>query len=437
MPIDRPAGNRCESLRIDRPAQIALRSPAMRSVWLLAIAASGCRSLLGIEEPVLETPAVDAPAVDVDAPVVCAWQLPSFDPCDLGVPIPALQLAAGSYVYDTSTAGGELFEVLPDMTRHTLLKSNLTLAQADDSRLAVLSVDALTIDEGATLRVTGIKPLLVVSWSAIVVNGAIDASSHLVVTNAERRIDFGAGANVGCGDNVGKDGIDVTMGSGSGGGGGGGFQGAGGAASAGGATTGGVGGTAVSAPVLHGGCGGGRSGIAGPNLSVPASTQSQGGAGGGAIRLIAHDSIVVAGSISANGAGGAGGPTSSSCGGGGGGSGGDIELEAPSLTITGILAANGGGGGGGGNTTDTEHGTDGADGVVGDVAASGGAIAPSGCGASGGDGSAETLSGQDASAPSACGGGGGGGGAGFIFVASPGFTPASSAKISPAISIRP
>jgi hypothetical protein len=407
----------------------------MQLAWLVALAACGCRGILGIEEPLIETAPVDAPAV-------CAsWHPRSFDPCALGPPLPALRLAAGEYSYDTSI--GKLSD-----GRGPILTSALTITQPDGSELAVLSVDALTIDAGATIHVAGMRPLLVVSWSTIAVDGAIDASSHLAVveptSHIARTTRFGPGAvyaNGVCGDSRGKDGVDATTVPGAGGGGGGGFAGAGGAASDGGATAGGAAGAPSSQAVLRAGCPGGRSGLAGDNVLAPATRNSnaEGGAGGGALRLVAHDSIAIGGAISANGSGGAGAPLGSSCGGGGGGAGGDVELEAPIVAIAGTVTANGGGGGGGGN--DTQPGQDGTDGIVGETAAPGGPMAatppdPS-CGAAGGDGSArDQLDGKPGSSSSLCGGGGGGGGAGFIFVVSPALTAPEPAKISPAVSMR-
>jgi hypothetical protein len=79
----------------------------------------------------------------------------------------------------------------------------------------------------------------------------------------------------------------------------------------------------------------------------------------------------------------------------------------------------------------TDAGHDGADGKADVQAAPGGALAAMGCGRPGGAGSAQAmLVGSDALGTDTCGGGGGGGGAGFI-IASPGYTPTGTAKISP------
>lgn len=410
----------------------------MRPVWILALASLGCRSILGIEEPV---------TVTLDAPDFCAmWHPQGFDPCALGAPMVMPRLA-GQYAYDTTTDGGTLF----DSGRRAVVSSQLTMMQSDGSAVAVWSVDALAVEAGTTINVVGRKPLLVVAWSSATISGVLDAGSHIGVTNPPSHIaetvQFGAGANEACGTNVGGDGASALSGGfgGSGGGGGGGFRGAGGAGAsgAGAGVTGGTGASIVPALTIRGGCPGGASGTAGDNAIPPATSSSiaQGGAGGGAIRLVAYDAITIAGSVGASGAGGAGAPLSSACGGGGGGSGGYIALEAPTVTIgaNGTIAANGGGGGGGGGNSDA--GNDGADGKLDVQAAPGGGTSNSGCGKAGGPGSAGTqLDGSNGPVPGGCspggvgkggGGGAGGGGAGFIFITSPGYTAAATAKISP------
>jgi hypothetical protein len=177
------------------------------------------------------------------------------------------------------------------------------------------------------------------------------------------------------------------------------------------------------------------------------SSQTLGGAGGGALRLVAHDAITVTGSVGANGAGGAGAPLNSACGGGGGGSGGYVAFEAPTVMLgaNAKVTANGGGGGGGGGNTLGDAGNDGADGKFDVQPAPGGGTSNDSCGQPGGASSAGTeLAGSNGPVPTGCtggasrsgGGGGGGGGAGFLFVASPGYTAAATAKISPPMRVQ-
>jgi hypothetical protein len=399
----------------------------MRSVWLLVLAASGCRAVLGFEDAIV----VDA---TVDVPACARWRPVGFDPCTLGAPMPSLNLGPGAYVYDTTLGGGKL----SDGAGNVVVASTLTVAQADQSSVAVLSVDAFTVAAGATLSVVGPRPLLVVSWSTIAVDGVIDAGSHLGVTDAARHIaqttQFGAGASQACSAGAGKAGGDAPASGGSGGGGGGGFQGTGGPGGPGGnlGAAGGAGGPVAALPLIRGGCPGGAGGAAGPIAILPATSASRalGGAGGGAIRLAARLQITVAGSIGANGAAGAGAPTRSACGGGGGGAGGYVGLDAPSLMISGTITANGGGGGGGGATTGA--GNDGSDGKIDVQAAPGGALATGACGRPGGSGSVQmTLAGTSAGGSDGCGGGGGGGAAGFLIVASDGYAATTAARLSP------
>jgi hypothetical protein len=139
--------------------------------------------------------------------------------------------------------------------------------------------------------------------------------------------------------------------------------------------------------------------------SAGAPATNGGGPGGGAIEIVAGKTITIGPYASIN-AGGAG-----ANGIRGGGSGGAILLEAPSVIIEGVLAANGGGGGGNSGA--------GANGNPSEVAAPGGIdVSVDGGGtASGGKGSAgTTLNGGNGGPPDGPGDdpGSGGGGAGRI-----------------------
>lgn len=409
----------------------------MRSIWLLALATSGCRAVLGIGDP---------PELFGS----CAtWHPDGFDPCALEITVPALALGDEVYVYDTAaSAGGTLY----DSFHRAIVQSDQTIArpdgQPDESPIAVLSVGRFTTSAGTRLSVIGPRPLLIVSWSSIVIDGVIDASSHLGFKSPENMaahiaetIQFGAGANQDCLASAGHGGNDAYPTGGSGGGGGGGFRAMGGRGGPGGgqsAVPGGAGGQPAAAIGFYGGCPGGASGAAGTIAMPPATAGSRalGGSGGGALRLVAYNSIEVLGAISANGAGGAGAPTNTACGGGGGGSGGYIGFEAPIVTLRGLITANGGGGGGGSSATGT--GKDGMDGAVSEQPAPGGDRSASGCGEPGGaGGAAATLGGADAGDATKCSGGGGGGGgaSGFIVVRSLGYT-ADAATLSPAAQLQ-
>ena len=208
---------------------------------------------------------------------------------------------------------------------------------------SVVLFDQLSMNAGSTLRLTGDKPVILVAYTAMLLNNAtIDASG--------RGQTPGPGGHLGCGTSNG--GAGSSMNTASGGGGGGSFHSAG--APGGGGSTFLTGGTA--GPIrtrgrfdLIGGCSGGRGG---------GSQGGEGGAGGGAIQLVARYGILAdASRILVNGAGGEGAGGMSGMtgpgGGGGGGSGGVAFIQAPYVTLTrSVLLSNGGGGGEGAGIVD-------------------------------------------------------------------------------------
>ncbi len=362
-------------------------------------------------------------------PADCAaWTPRHFMPCALPTPLGAITISAMA-TYDTDA--GEFDIPVP----HT----SAVLAQTDGTMVRVLSVTTFTIDMAITLRVTGSLPLVIAARDSITIAGRIDASS--------KRSSTGPGANAMACTAPTSGALPVVRGSG--GGGAGGFQGAGGIGGPGGypmQAMGGMGGAAVMMTALttsvRGGCSGAASGPAGPGSVSPATATSAAapGAGGGALQLTARRSIAVSGILLAGGAGGNGAPFASSSGGGGGGSGGYLGLEAPMITVTGSLAANGGAGGGGGS--DTTGGGDGGDSVVGAVNArggGGGAVTVPGlaCQGTGGNGSAGANPAGGAASNNAgfCGGGGGGGAAGVIAVRSAAYVANPPANISPPVTM--
>src|ERR1051325_3761588 len=86
------------------------------------------------------------------------WHPTGFDPCTLAVVKQSLSLAAASYVYDTSSKGGTLYDAGHDV----VLQSPQTLVQIDGTTVAVLAVGQLTTDAGSRLEVIGPLPLLLV-----------------------------------------------------------------------------------------------------------------------------------------------------------------------------------------------------------------------------------------------------------------------------------
>jgi hypothetical protein len=290
------------------------------------------------------------------------------------------------------------------------------VAQQTGPSLCVVAADSISIATGVSLRASGPNPLLLVA------NTTIDIAGELHVDSV-RGGAIGAGAQMTCASGNGENGNQ-----GAGGGGGGGSFGAAGADGGRGENS--QAGTAmatIAVTSVRGGCAGGKGGTGDGGGGAGA-----GGAGGGAVYLIAG-SITVAGVIDASGAGGFAGTAgvNSSGGGGGGGAGGLIAFDAPTLTASGSIFANGGGGGGGGGNDPGNPGSNGKDptgyqagGVGGNGGAGGGGHGGAGFGAS----AAPQTGGNFGSM--FCGGGGGGGGAGIIRVyqASP---SALGANVSP------
>lgn len=180
--------------------------------------------------------------------------------------------------------------------------------------------------------------------------------------------------------------------------------------------------------LLRGGCPGGKGG----------DGQGAGGAagdGGGALYLIAGMSITIAGDVFASGGGGGGTPNAGGIeqGGGGGGTGGMIGLDAPTLTITGRVVANGGAGaGGGGLNTGGGPGQDGTTTNWNQRAAGGGAGLGGSGTVGGAPGTAVGMTNNISGANAAGGGGGGGGGLGIVTIYGTVNGGTADKKISPA-----
>jgi hypothetical protein len=291
--------------------------------------------------------------------------------------------------------------------------------------LCVVAGASITMTSTAKLVGIGANPLLLVATNTIDIAGTIDVASRLSTP-----VQIGAGADMTCNSPAGAN-ATVNEGAGAGGAGGS-FATAGGGGGNGrqpGTNTQGANASAaLTVSTFRGGCGGGDGGEADGG-----GGDGVGGLGGGAVYLIAGTSITIAGVVNASGSGGAQGTDGlgASGGAGGGGSGGMIGLDAPAITVTGQLFANGGGGGGGGGSQPNNHGQPGQTSTTALVAAQGGSGGTGG-GGRGGNGSVlatEAANGGNGSNPY-CGGGGGGGGAGIIRVF--GVAPASlGGMISP------
>lgn len=405
-----------------------------RSQELACTETSDCNGIAG--EPrvcdqgycVTRSSGIDAPPgenIDAEPSEQCAIEWPGvtsqFDPCAIpahnGMDINLSQ--PGTYTLDTGNG--------------TILGPGGVAVAVSTAQLGttaqVVSVKSFTVASGVILRVIGPDPLILASWSTITINGTIDGSSGVL----------GAGPGAAltaaphCVTPATSGGLD---GDGDGGGGGGGYQGAGGAGGTGGNGddgTPGAAGAAHAAPALAAGCPGA--------IGSTRATAGAGGAGGGAVWLAAKDSITIAagGVVTAGGAGGQG-ATDNVAGGGGGGSGGMLGIEAPTVTNSGILAANGGGGGQGHDNND--DGTPGSPGNPNATTAALGGGQPANNGDAGGRGGSGSVAGTLAGVAGnqgnngngdTGGGGGGGGGAGYvIFVGA-----APSGTVSPAAITRP
>jgi hypothetical protein len=338
----------------------------------------------------------------------CRTVVPSNVPATLFVATGTLTIATDT-MWNTS-----MCTTLPGMP--------MVVTQATGPELCVVRANRFEVSAGATLTVTGGRPLVVLAEDRALVTGTIDVSA---VRGAAGPGGWGPALVAGTG--MGSGGLGAHSGGyDDGGGGGGGFCGAGGPGGVGDDAAGGTAGPAWGASSelspLRGGYGGGTGGTG--------ASAGTGGAGGGALQLVSRRLITVTGRLLAGGGGGAGGgdgtPGDDNIGGGGGGgSGGAILLEAPTVTLdaASTLHANGGGGGGAAGCNGRGDAGDGQDGRDADTMATGGARGPSCSGGAnyggpGGAGGGTPLGGVmgASNAATSANGAGGGGGAGCILV---------------------
>lgn len=222
--------------------------------------------------------------------------------------------------------------------------------------LAVFSFHSLAVTEDSKIQFAGTRSVVFVVARDVVVAGEID----LAGCTAGACPGPGGGAGTlyvatggGCGGGTGGVTNNNNFGDTGGGGGAGGTNGAKGGNDdeSSGLLLGGAGGVACIPETLEPLVGG--SGGAGGGPGVGPATR--GGSGGGALQITAYRSITITGVIDAGGGGGGAGspdPNGDNAGAGaGGGAGGAILLEAPTVSSTGVLVANGGGGGGSSNGT--------------------------------------------------------------------------------------
>jgi hypothetical protein len=384
-----------------------VRARRLAAALALLATSTGCRVLVELVESgdAADAGGPDALVVDPDCG---AWTFApaSLDACDLPAPGPALVLGPGVWSFDSNSGA------LTDPAEDASFPTSALVTPPEGPEVRVVSVERFELAAGATLRVHGKRPLVIVAWTIAEIEGDLDATSRL------GRPAAGADPEP-CAATAATAGAEHVEGAG--GGGGGGFAEAGAAGGTGndGVAAGGGGGMAAAAAVApRGGC----AGAAGGNPLGGA-----GGPGGGAIYVAARDQLRVDGVIRAGGAGG-GAALGGRAGGGGGGSGGFIGLAAPSIALgaAAIVAANGGGGGGG---------SDGNPALPGESGLADAAPAPPGAGqgmgAGGGAGGALDAA-PDPGLPARRGGGGGGGGVGWIAIAGESVDVARDAILSPA-----
>jgi hypothetical protein len=208
--------------------------------------------------------------------------------------------------------------------------------QPGGADVVVLPLLNLTIAAGATLRLTGNRPVILAAFGNATVAGTIDASANGTTP--------GAGGNQVCSPGAGSNGTNAFLAGDGDGGGGGGHATAGGTGDS-GTNGGGARGNTNVVPLL-GGCPGGNGGNGGGLLG--GGPGGNGGGGGGAFQLSAAGSLTFTGTALASGGDGSAGGTlafTGNGGGGGGGSGGSVLLEGHTVTGSGTSTVNGGKGG--------------------------------------------------------------------------------------------
>jgi hypothetical protein len=272
-----------------------------------------------------DQPGTSSAAPDATAPSGILPLHPANVPSDVAL------AASGDWIFNTETCGRT--DVTIDTAKGTVscqgqAKDAFTfkaITQADTSQgtltAGLFITRHLVIESGMNVKVIGNRPLLIVALDSVIIQGALRASG----TSSDGNGGGFAGdfEKAGAGPGGGRTTMALQ------GGGGGGHCGIGGAALAGGKAYG----SAANTPLVGGSAGGGGYG---------------GGFGGGAVQIAAGTSIEVSGPgvLDTSGTGG-------QFGGGGGGAGGAILLEAPTVSVFGVLAANGGGGGSGSGQANT------------------------------------------------------------------------------------
>src|SRR5690349_858831 len=101
----------------------------------------------------------DVPGSEVDAPLCESWSARHFMPCAIPPPMGGLTLTQANSPYKYVTTSGALTD-----KNGAVAVASTVITQTDSSMAALLSVDSLTVETGASLAVTGDKPLIIASW---------------------------------------------------------------------------------------------------------------------------------------------------------------------------------------------------------------------------------------------------------------------------------
>jgi hypothetical protein len=341
----------------------------VQKLWVLALLAPlGCRQIFGLEAPLRGDAGYDSvPTTDagpctslttscgdpvtlrtcktlgqLPEPTTCAWGCVDTSPAHCGTVVPtggviddpdlaprtdlaALTLTSGGVINtDTGAIGPNVRD-----PGNGLINGWYFEARTNGSVLRVKTFDVKT-----NMYIVGSRPLAIIADGDIHIEGLL-AAQGLCAGNTPGPGGFAGGTGGNAADVVsgGGGGGDTTSGRGGGGGGHASTGGGGGVATGQSAVAGGSPFGDERITIMRGGGGGGGGGNNG----------GSGGGGGGALQLVSNGTIMIVapGGINAGGCAGKVGDA-----GGGGGAGGTIVLEAPTVTVGGVLAVNGGGGAG-------------------------------------------------------------------------------------------
>ena len=160
----------------------ACRRLALAVVVATAGLGAGCRALVEFVETDTDDADPDAAGAGddggeqpVDADDECtSWSYTPqhFAPCEIAQPNGALTLTPGVWSYDTNSGA------LTDPAFDATFPASALATQAGGPEARLLSADAIIVQAGAVLEVEGVRPLILVSWSTVKVDGIIDVSSR-------------------------------------------------------------------------------------------------------------------------------------------------------------------------------------------------------------------------------------------------------------------